>query len=47
MPEETCTVTLVLNADALTCDLNQPDGHAGPHRGTTADGQRYWWAYAR
>jgi hypothetical protein len=44
MPEETCTVTLVLDYDSLDCYL--PHGHAGPHKGKGEHGS-YWWEYAR
>jgi hypothetical protein len=44
MPEETCTVTLVLDYDSLDCYLTA--GHAGPHKGKGEHGS-YWWEYAR
>lgn len=42
-----CTATLILATDSLTCDLNRPTGHAGPHRGTGKDGRRFFWQYER
>lgn len=39
----TCTCTLVLEADSLTCYLE--DGHAGPHK-DTGEGGPVWWQYA-
>ena len=40
MPQDRCTVTLVLDFDSLTCTLH--NGHPGLHMGEGSGGRYHW-----